>query len=502
MDTDSKVINETGVVRGAGQRFSKLELSGLEADDLIVLIENNINGLLYGSEELGLPKAKDAEYIKAMEEVKREWEILKELVYENRKSEDKDRLREESEVFYDYSNKAVYAAENFSKGKVVTLKVFQLVLLGLNLIIMASIWLMSGREISKPLMKLFEGIDKLDISEDVPDEFIERKDEIGLISNAFQRVIDRLRNLVKQISDLSEEVMGFSSQLTHLTSESATATDEVARVIEEIAKGAGEQAEETEKGAMNMATLGNLVEEEQGLIMELGSSAEEVNNLKNEGLKIIGELVQKTRENNEASREVKEVILDTSESAARIEKASHMIQDIAEQTNLLALNAAIEAAGAGDAGRGFAVVADEVRKLAVQSNSFTEEIGKIVGDLIKKTHYAVDTMEKVENIVISQSESVNMTNNKFEGIAGSIEKIKEAIEIINDSGREMTLKKDDVIIAMENLSAISQENAAGSQEAAASVEQQTASMQEIANASEELSNLAIRMNDSIAKFRS
>jgi methyl-accepting chemotaxis protein len=502
MGADSRVINDSGSVRGGSQRLVKLELTGENADKLIETIEKKINGLIDGDSELGLPKATDEEFISSMAKVKKDWEDIKETIYESRRSGEKSNLISKSENFFETTNEAVAAAENYSRGKVIFLKFIQGTIFVFNLIILIFIWIMSSRGISRPLMHLFEAIDNLDVSENIPEEFMVKKDEIGLLSNAFQKVIDRLRNLINQISKLSVEVANFSEELNLTINQSAIATDEVSRVIEEIAKGATEQAEETEKGAMRIVYLGSLVEQEQELLSELKKSTEKVNILKNEGMEIIKDLIEKTADNNEASRKVREVIIDTSKSAEKIENASHMIKSIASQTNLLALNAAIEAARAGEAGLGFSVVADEVRKLAEESNNFTEEIAKVVADLMEKVDYGVAIMKNVEEIAVLQTDSVELTSNKFEGIAYSIESIRESIEDIDASGREMIIKKDEIIDIIESLSAISEENAAGTQEASASVEEQTASMQEIANASDSLSSLAAKMKESIDKFKS
>ena len=361
-----------------------------------------------------------------------------------------------------------------------------------------------GHFIAKPIISIVKHskkISDLDIREDVPSTFLKRKDEIGSLAAAFQTITISLREFLVQVVETSQQVAASSEELTATSQQSATAAEEVARTIEEIAKGATNQATDTEEGANNINELGKLIDKDQGYLSDLNVSTNEVDNLKNEGFEILRDLVSKTEDSNRAAKEVFDIINNTNQSAGKITNASEMIKNIAAQTNLLALNAAIEAARAGEAGRGFAVVAEEIRKLAEQTSSFTEEISNVIDELTNKTEHAVDTMGVVGKIVESQAKSVQLTNEKFEGISDAIETMKKVIKLINQSGRDMDDKKNEIIGIIENLSAISQENAAGTEEASAAVEEQTASMLEISNASESLAKLAEEMQQSISKFK-
>lgn len=371
--------------------------------------------------------------------------------------------------------------------------------------ILAAMYL--GKSISKPITELsniIERISNYDITVDedsVAMKYLDRKDEIGDITNSLLTMQKNLFNLIKNISESSQQVSSSSEELTATSQQSSTAAEEVARAIEDIAAGASDQARDTEKGALDVEELGKQIENNQRELESLNHETEEIDTLKNEGLEIIKDLVEKTNISNNAAKEIHEIILNTNESAEKIESASLMIKSIAEQTNLLALNAAIEAARAGEAGQGFNVVAEEIRKLAEESNRFAEEIAEIINELTEKTGNSVNTMEEVSKIAESQKESVELTHNKFEGIAYSIDDIKKLINSIYESGQQMEVKKDEIISVLQNLSAISEENAAGTEEASASVEEQTASVEEIANASEALAQLAIEMQESVAKFK-
>lgn len=340
-----------------------------------------------------------------------------------------------------------------------------------------------------------------DFSVSIPEELLNRKDEFGDISQSVSIMQNSVRDIIRDVLDKSQLVAAHSEELTATTYESTKVADEISKAIENIAAGASEQAKDTEQGFDATIELGDAVVNNTNRMEALNLLVEKVNTLKDEGLELVKDLVAKAEISNKSSKEIKEVINTTNNSAEQISVASEMIKSIAEQTNLLALNAAIEAARAGDAGRGFAVVADEIRKLAEQSNKFTGEISSIISGLIEQSAIAVEAVEELEDAINTQNISVDMTSNKFDGIADSIEEMKESINIVAEAGKEMVAKKEYIAEIMENLSSVSQEYAAVSEEASASVEEQTASMIEIANASEELSNIAEELNTQVEKFK-
>lgn len=292
----------------------------------------------------------------------------------------------------------------------------------------------------------------------------------------------------------SEEMMATTQQVLR-------SSTEVNKTIEDIANGATDQAKDTENGVQSLDKLSDLIENEYTLIGALNTLTENVETLKAEGFKILDQLTEDTVASSESTDEIKAIIINTKAHVVTIEKASDMISAIASQTNLLALNAAIEAARAGEFGKGFAVVADEIRKLAEESNRFAEEISKVIAQLTGETDLAVSSMGEVSEIVHHQARSVSDTNDKFKGISDAIVNMKSGLDDINSAGTVMRDKKNALMGIMENMAAVSEENAASTEEASAVLNSQVNSFDEIAEASDALAVLAEKMHQNVSKFK-
>lgn len=326
------------------------------------------------------------------------------------------------------------------------------------------------------------------------------KDELGVLADTLNVMTEQVRLFIENTHLSAKDIAKASSELTENSQLTSDAANEISRAIEEIAKGATDQAKETEAGAREIDFMAASVSTALEQVKRLNEATGQVDTLKQEGIEILTGLVAQTKRSDEAIRSVSEVILATDQSAGKIEAASQMIKSISDQTNLLALNAAIEAARAGDAGRGFAVVAEEIRKLAEQSNSFTDEIAKIIVDLASKTEKAVTEMEELMLIIKDQIQSVDATQSKYSGISFAIDAVNVELVQMNRSLSDMAHKNTSLIEAFTNLSAISEENAASAEESTASIEEQTASISELAESTERLAKLAEDLEVAISGF--
>ena len=364
-----------------------------------------------------------------------------------------------------------------------------------------------ANSISTPIMRLSECVQSMveydfTLSDTSPSViYSKNKDEIGVISRALIKVKNTIRDIMVQITDTANQVSASSEELTASSDQSATTSKSLAKTVEEISNGAVMQADDMQKGAEAMQVVGNALSANETIIETLNTTIKEVSSAKERGIHTIAQLIKATEKLKDSAENVHAVILNTNDRASQISSASNMIKSISDQTNLLALNAAIEAARAGEAGKGFAVVAEEIRKLAEQSNQFTEEIQEIVQGLMEKVTETVNIMELVGGTVAEQNDKVNETRELFHLISDELDKNMSEMNNLNSSVKELEATKDSLVGIIENLSALSQENAAATQEASESLNSQLSSSEEVAAASAGLADLAQDMIEMINKFK-
>ncbi|HCW72561.1 MAG TPA: hypothetical protein DHM90_00890 [Clostridiaceae bacterium] len=76
----------------------------------------------------------------------------------------------------------------------------------------------------------------------------------------------------------------------------------------------------------------------------------------------------------------------------------------------------------------------------------------------------------------------------------------EYTDHLNETGKVMMKMKESILDALQNLTAISEENSASTEEASASMQEQSASIQQIAGASENLARLSDELREVIRQF--
>ena len=268
----------------------------------------------------------------------------------------------------------------------------------------------------------------------------------------------RLAGLPPSFGVLAQDFNNAVGKLADLTTNVRSSVETIKENAEEISQSARDLSARSEQQASSLRETAAAMDEITGTVREGAANAASANTAMAEA--------------RDAAEQGGEVVRKSVEAMNGIDKASREIADIisvidgiAFQTNLLALNAGVEAARAGEAGKGFAVVASEVRALAQRSADAAADVKTRILSAINHVRSGVQLVDETGQALHRIIERVASVSVVMEAIARSSDHQAESLGQVN--------------VAINEMDAVTQQNAA-------MVEESTAAANLLARESEQL----------------
>lgn len=267
--------------------------------------------------------------------------------------------------------------------------------------------------------------------------------------------------------------------------------------MEEVAQGTNDTSESVQQQMHKTEEIQNTIEMVKGASDKIESNMEDTKQELDKVQGNIDSLIQHVNISNEENAKVSQELEELSGYTEQMQSIIHMIDEITTQTSLLSLNASIEAARAGEAGRGFAVVASEISALATQTQSATDNITVLIGNISKELEQVVQAVERMIANSKAQNAAANSTAQSFTEIVRSADVVYEETGGLKMLMQELTLANQSIVEGIETISAATEEVTAHSNETFENSEENSVITAEVGDIIEELNQMAqglIQMN--------
>jgi methyl-accepting chemotaxis protein len=328
-----------------------------------------------------------------------------------------------------------------------------------------------------------------------------RKDEIGTLTDAFNKMLQELREIIQTINHYCIELNKTSTSLLSRADETKAASKEIASTMEELSAGSVSQHQTLEESVKVMEEMTKGVQH----IAESASQSSEfsIRTLKEvgQGNEMLDKAIKQMEIISASVNRSSSSIMTLKGHSNEISNIVEMIGGISSQTNLLALNAAIEAARAGESGRGFAVVAEEVRKLAEQSSKSAETIQELIEKINKDTNSTAEDMGIVLSDVKVGMEAIVETEDVFKSILTSVEGVVSQIQEVTSTSEEMSASTEEVAASTLETARIAELAAAGTNDAVYITHRQDEHITNMSESIDRLNEMSGKLKELTGKFK-
>ncbi|MEK3951282.1 methyl-accepting chemotaxis protein [Paenibacillus sp. FSL H7-0703] len=327
------------------------------------------------------------------------------------------------------------------------------------------------------------------------------RDELDELNESFRVMIGNLRSIVLSIDQAGNRVDLMARDIDQHNEAMKEIVTQVSTSTEELAIGSQKIAEDL---SSTVGVVDEMQQKFESNLLETTQStaySEDALRVIEQGTRVMSDQLRIVAENRSAMSEVEQTVKELEANAAEITTMTGYVSEIASQTSLLSLNASIEAARAGEAGKGFAVVANEVKKLANQSESAVKKIYTAVDSITQAMGKVKTSVAQSQELFREQEKATSSTGESFTEISGKVQQIAGQVSKLSTDmnvSRELSVQ---VQQAIENISAITQQSAAGSEEITASTVEQKRSFEESAEKVKELRQIREEMQRELDRFQ-